>query len=49
MSNITTVCVTKGGQYLQTTPKSIAMAMGLKKGDKVEFKITAIGVVMEKV
>jgi AbrB family looped-hinge helix DNA binding protein len=37
MANESIVQVTPVGQYVVTIPRALAQAMGLKKGDKVEF------------
>ncbi len=37
MGNKTKVGMTGKGQYLITLPKSIALAMRLRKGDELEF------------
>jgi len=37
MANKTTIGVAKNGQFLTTFPKAIGEAIGLKKGDHIEW------------
>ena len=49
MGNSTIVGMTKNGQYLISLPKTIAQAMRLKKGDRIEFLFDEGDVLVRKV
>ncbi len=49
MANVTTIGLTKKGQFLTTFPRAIAEAMRLKKGDKIEFIFDKGDVIVRKV
>ncbi|MFC1488847.1 AbrB/MazE/SpoVT family DNA-binding domain-containing protein [Thermodesulfobacteriota bacterium] len=49
MGNSTTVGMTGNGQYLITLPKTIAQAMRLVKGDRLEFLFDKGDVLIRKI
>jgi len=49
MGNSTSIGMTGNGQYLITLPKTIAQAMRLKKGDRIEFLFDKGDVLVRKV
>lgn len=48
MSNVTTIQQLPKGQIIANIPKAIAEAIGLRKGDKIEWKITREGLYLHK-
>lgn len=49
MANVVNVCQSKNKQFFCTFPKGVAQMMGLKKGDKLEFRLNMGEIVIRKV
>lgn len=49
MANTVTIGMTKNGQFLITFPKTIAEAMRLEKGSKIEFIFDKGDVIVRKI